>query len=401
MAVSSPATHQDASRVRTPIYLDHHATTPVDPSVLAAMLPYFTEDFGNAASVDHIFGHRGEAAVDAARAQLAALLGAREAEIVFTSGATEADNLALFGIMDASADRGDHLITCVTEHKAVLDAAGRLESQGKRVTYLPVDQSGLVNPEDVRRAITERTVLISIMAANNEIGTIAPLAEIGKVAHEHGIVFHSDATQAIGHIPIDVDALGIDLLSLSAHKFYGPKGVGALFVRRRHGRVRLTPVIWGGGHERGMRSGTLNVPGIVGLGSAAELAREMMPKEMLRLRTLARRLIDELQQLVPGIEVNGHPEQRLPHNVNLYIRGVEAKTLILNLPDLAFSTGSACSSARVEPSHVILALGLGEERAHSSIRLGLGRSTTEADIAYAVRRLAEGIQHSRAFRQMS
>lgn len=385
-----------APQVRTPVYLDHHATTPVDPSVLEAMLPYFTQEFGNAASVDHSIGHRAEAAVEVARAQVAHLLGARDAEIVFTSGATEADNLALFGAMDSQAERGDHLITCVTEHKAVLDAAQRLERLGKRVTYLPVDHDGLVDPGAVGRAITDRTVLISIMAANNEIGTLAPVAEIGRIAHDRGVLFHSDATQAVGHVPIDVEAMHIDLLSFSAHKLYGPKGVGGLFVRRRQPRVKLTPLLWGGGHERGLRSGTLNVPGIVGLGKAAEVAGRLMPTEAPRLRQLTSELRNILETKLGGVHQNGHSELRLPHNLNLFIEGVEAKSLILALPDLAFSTGAACSTAHVEPSHVIEALGLGPARAHGTVRLGLGRSTTTAEMRYAAERLITGVHRGRA-----
>lgn len=393
---STLAADAAAGGIRTPVYLDHHATTPVDTRVLEAMLPYFTHEFGNAASTDHSFGHRAEAAVEGARRELAALIGARPAELVFTSGATEADNLALFGAMDAYAEKGDHLITCATEHKAILDAAHRLEEQGKQVIYLPVDEHGMVDPDDVRRAITERTVLISIMAANNEIGTLAPIAEIGRIAHEREVLFHTDATQAVGHVPIDVEAAHIDLLSCSAHKLYGPKGVGALYVRRRHPRVRLAPIMFGGGHERGLRSGTLNVPGIVGLGKAADLARRLMPDESTRLRQLRAQLLDAITA-VGGISLNGHPERRLPHNLSVFIESVEAKSLIMGLPDLAFSTGAACSTAHVEPSHVIQALGLGAQRAHGTIRLGLGRSTTDTEVAYAGERLCYAIRRSRAF----
>lgn len=383
--------------VKTLVYLDHHATTPVDPGVLEAMLPYFTHEFGNAASKDHVFGHRAETAVEAARARIAHLIGARDAEIVFTSGATEADNLAIFGVMDADADRGDHLITSVTEHKAVLDSVRRLEQLGKRVTYLPVDHQGFVDPDDVRAAITNRTILISIMAANNEIGTLAPLAEIGKLAHERGILFHTDATQAVGHVPIDVEAMQVDLLSMSGHKVYGPKGVGALYVRRRRPHVKLTPIIWGGGHERGLRSGTLNVPGIVGFGAAAEIALKLLPREGPRVRALTRRMYAELIEVLDGIERNGpeDDERRLPHNLNIYVRGVESKSLIVTLPDLAFSTGAACTTAHVEPSHVINALGLGPERAHSTLRFGLGRKTTDDEIDYAVARIVEAVHQAR------
>jgi cysteine desulfurase len=373
--------------VKTPIYLDHHATTPVDRRVLEAMLPHFTETFGNASSRDHVFGHQAAEAVETARGQVAALLNARPSDVVFTSGATESDNLALLGVAEHSTERGDHVITVATEHKAVLDTARWLETLGKRVTYLPVDQYGLVDPDDVRRAITDRTVLISVMAANNEIGTLAPLEEIGRIAREKGVLFHTDAAQAAGHVPLDVDRLCIDLMSLSGHKIYGPKGVGALFVRSRHPRVQLSPLIRGGGHERGLRSGTLNVPGIVGMGKAAEIARDEMAASAKRLASLTDRIYDQLRTALGGIERNGHPERRLPHNLNVYIAGIESKTLIVNLPDLAFSTGAACTSSTVEPSHVILALGYGVERAHQSIRLGLGRLTTDEEVDYVIDRL--------------
>jgi cysteine desulfurase len=396
LKVIDERTVADGDLVRTPIYLDHHATTPVDPAVLEAMLPYFTQEFGNASSVDHVFGRRAETAVEQARHSVAELIGARESEIVFTSGATEADNLALLGVAESLQDRGDHIITAVTEHSAVLDALRWLEQQGKRVTYLPVDRYGLVEPDAVRRAITDRTILISIMAANNEIGTIAPIAAIGSVAREHGVLFHTDATQAVGHIPIDVEAMHIDLLSLSAHKFYGPKGVGALYVRRRNPRVKLAPIIRGGGHERGLRSGTLNVPGIVGLGKAGELSRRTMTKEAERVKALGLMLYRGLATSLDDVELNGHPDQRLPHSLNIFIPGVEAKSLILQVPEVAFSTGAACSTARVEPSHVLQALQLGPDRPYSSIRLGLGRSTTEREVRYVVERLGAAARLCRA-----
>ncbi|MDZ4721615.1 MAG: cysteine desulfurase family protein [Roseiflexaceae bacterium] len=370
--------------VRLPIYMDHHATTPVEPRVLEAMLPYFTEVFGNAASKDHEFGYQANQAVEQARKQIAALINARPDEIIFTSGATESDNLALFGIAERYADKGDHIITCVTEHKAVLDAAKHLEALGKRVTYLPVDQYGRIDLEELRAAITPQTVLISIMAANNEIGTLAPLAEIGRIARDHDVLFHTDATQAAGYIPLDVQKQQIDLLSLSAHKMYGPKGVGALYVRRSNPRVRLAPVFYGGGHERGMRSGTLNVPGIVGFGVAAELARREMKEQAAQLRSWTEQLFVGLQERIEGIELNGHPTERLPHNLNLYIPGVESRAFIAGLKDLAVATGSACTSASVEPSHVIMALGFGEARAHGSLRFGLGRSNDSGQLAYVV-----------------
>ena len=370
---------------RMPIYMDHHATTPVEPRVLAAMLPYFSEIFGNAASKDHEFGYQASHAVEQGRTQVAALINARPDEIIFTSGATESDNLALFGVAERYADTGDHIITCVTEHKAILDAAKHLEAQGKRVTYLRVNQYGQIDLDELRAAITPQTVLISIMAANNEIGTLAPLAEIGRIAREHGVLFHTDATQAAGSIPLDVQKMQIDLLSLSAHKMYGPKGIGALYVRRSNPRVRLAPLLYGGGHERGMRSGTLNVPGIVGFGVAAEIARREMKEQAAQLHAWTEQLFAGLQQRITGIALNGHPTKRLPHNLNVYIPGVESRAFIAGLKDLAVATGSACTSASVEPSHVIMALGFGEERAHGSLRFGLGRSNDVAQTEQAIK----------------
>ena len=378
---------------RMPIYMDHHATTPVEPRVLAAMLPYFSEIFGNAASKDHEFGYQASHAVEQGRTQVAALINARPDEIIFTSGATESDNLALFGVAERYADTGDHIITCVTEHKAVLDAAKHLEAQGKRVSYLRVNQYGQIDLDELRAAITPQTVLISIMAANNEIGTLAPLAEIGRIARDHGVLFHTDATQAAGFIPLDVQKMQIDLLSLSAHKMYGPKGIGALYVRRSNPRVRLAPLLYGGGHERGMRSGTLNVPGIVGFGVAAEIARREMKEQAAQLHAWTEQFFAGLQQRITGIALNGHPTKRLPHNLNIYIPGVESRAFIAGLKDLAVATGSACTSASVAPSHVIMALGFGEERAHCSLRFGLGRSNNAEQVAYVVeivtRRVAE------------
>ena len=370
---------------RLPIYMDHHATTPVEPRVLAAMLPYFSEIFGNAASKDHEFGYQASHAVEQGRTQVAALINARPDEIIFTSGATESDNLALFGVAERYADTGDHIITCVTEHKAVLDAAKHLEAQGKRVSYLRVNQYGQIDLDELRAAITPQTVLISIMAANNEIGTLAPLAEIGRIARDHGVLFHTDATQAAGFIPLDVQKMQIDLLSLSAHKMYGPKGIGALYVRRSNPRVRLAPLLYGGGHERGMRSGTLNVPGIVGFGVAAEIARREMKDQAAQLHAWTEQLFAGLQQHITGIALNGHPTERLPHNLNVYIPGVESRAFIAGLKDLAVATGSACTSASVEPSHVIMALGFGEERAHGSLRFGLGRSNDVAQTEQAIK----------------
>lgn len=373
-----------------PIYMDHHATTPVDPRVLETMLPYFTEYFGNAASIDHEYGNEAKRAVDRAREQVAQLINAKHDEIVITSGATEADNLAILGVTEQYANKGRHVITCATEHHAVLDPCQYLESKGWQVTYLPVDHYGMVDPDAVRRAITLQTTLISIMTANNEIGTIAPVAEIGKMAREHGVLFHTDATQAVGHIPINVDAMNIDLLSLSAHKFYGPKGTGALYVRKRHPKVRLVSQMHGGGHERGMRSGTLNVTGIVGMGKAAEIAMLEMKEEGERLRRLRDHLWEGFQAGIEGVELNGHPTKRLPHNLSVSIPGVESRALVVQLKnEVALSTGSACTTAKVEPSHVILALGYGEERAHESIRFGLGRRNTQLEIDTVVVNLSD------------
>ncbi|NJL06331.1 MAG: cysteine desulfurase [Chloroflexaceae bacterium] len=375
------------------IYLDHNATTPVDPRVLEAMLPYFTEIYGNAASIDHEAGNLAKQAVERAREQCATAINARPEEIIFTSGATESDNIALFGVAEKYASKGDHIITCVTEHKAVLDCCTRLAHQGKHITYLPVDQYGLVDPDAVRQAITPRTILISIMAANNEIGTLAPLREIGAVAREHGVLFHTDAAQAVGHIPLDVQAMHIDLLSFSAHKIYGPKGVGGLYVRRRNPFVRVAPVLYGGGHERGIRSGTLNVPGIVGMGKAIEIGVQEMDADARRERAWTQQLLDYLREHLgeEQVALNGHPTQRLPNNLNVSLRGVESKSLVVQLKGIAIATGSACTTATVEPSHVILALGFGEERAHSAIRIGVGRGNAEGEISFAIGIVATAI----------
>ena len=376
--------HNDVSQL--PVYMDHHATTPMDPRVLETMLPYFTEHFGNAASIDHEYGAEAGQAVETARQQIARLINAKPDEIIFTSGATESNNLAILGAAEQYADQGDHIITCVTEHPAVLDPCRYLESKGWRVTYLPVDQYGLVDPDTMRQEITPQTVLISIMMANNEIGTIAPVEKIGRIAREHDVLFHTDATQAVGKIPVDVEAMSIDMLSMSAHKMYGPKGVGAIYVRKRRPRVRLAEQIHGGGHERGMRSGTLNVPGIVGLGKAVELCEKEMFTEAERLRELRDRLWSGLQEELEDVELNGHPYQRLPHNLSVAIPGVESRSLLVQLKqEVSLSTGSACTTAKVEPSHVILALGHGEERAHCSLRFGLGRESTEADVEFSTK----------------
>ncbi len=386
----------DARLSRLPVYMDYQATTPLDPRVLEEMLPYFTECFGNAASIDHEYGASAAQAVEAARQQIARVLNAQHDEIIFTSGATEANNLAILGTAQHYEKKGNHIITCVTEHKAILDTCAYLERQGWQVTYLPVDAQGLVDVEAVRRAIVPQTVLISIMAANNEIGSLAPLQAIGQLAHESGVLFHTDATQAAGHIPIDAQAMQVDLLSLSAHKFYGPKGIGALYIRKRQPRVRLEPQIHGGGHERGMRSGTLNVPGIVGLAKSLELACREMDVEAARLTALRDRLWHGLQDAIPDLELNGHPILRLPHNLSVAISGVESRALVVQLKhSVAISSGSACTTAAVEPSHVILALGYGEARAHCSVRFSLGRETTSDDVEFVVRETVSAVKRLR------
>ena len=382
--------------MQTPIYMDNHATTRVDPRVIEAMLPYFTEKFGNASSRSHTFGWESEAAVDLGREQVARLIHASSPrEIVFTSGATESDNLAIKGVAASYRDKGNHIITCVTEHKAVLDTCKALEQQGCQVTYLPVDRNGMVSMNRLREVITDRTILISIMAANNEIGTIEPVKQIGQFAHEKGVLFHTDATQAVGKIPLDVEEMGIDLLSLTAHKMYGPKGIGALYVRGAKPRVRLKPMIDGGGHERGMRSGTLNVPGIVGLGKACKIAQKEMASEAERLTSLRERLKKKIIDQLEEIYVNGHPTERLPGNMNLSFAYVEGESLLMALKDVAVSTGSACTSASLEPSHVLRAIGVEEELAHTSIRFGLGRFNTEEEVDYVVRRVVEEVRRLR------
>lgn len=370
------------SELKFPIYLDHHATTPVDPRVLDAMMPYFTEKFGNASSLDHRYGYEASQAVEDAREKIAKAIGARHEEIIFTSGATESDNLALIGTMEKYKDRGDHLITCVTEHKAVLDTARHLESLGKKATYLPVNEYGEINFEDLENSITNKTIMISIMTANNEIGTIADIEEIGKIAHEKGIIFHTDATQAVGHIPIDIEKMNIDLMSFSSHKIYGPKGIGALYIRSIKPRVRPEPIIFGGGQERNIRSGTLNVPGIVGFAKALEIALKEMEFENKRFRKFTSRMFASFETI--GGKLNGHPTKRLSHNLNVYFEDVESKAVINSVsPKVAISAGSACTTQMVEPSYVLLALGFKEERAHSSIRIGLGRFNTSEEIDYA------------------
>jgi len=383
---------------RLPVYMDHHATTPVDPRVIEAMLPYFNEHFGNAASIDHEYGAEAARAVEEARAQVARLIKARPDEIIFTSGATESDNLAILGAAGQYSKKGKHIITCVTEHKAVLDSCQFLAEGGWKITSLPVDQYGLVDPDDVRKSITSETVLISVMAANNEIGTIPAIADIGSIAREREVLFHTDATQAVGYLETDVDAMGIDLLSLSAHKIYGPQGVGALFVRKRRPRVRLQPQVHGGGHQRGIRSGSLNLPGIVGLGKAAELARKERELEATRVGGLRDKLLQGLKSELDCVELNGHPSQRLPNNLSVALAGIESRSLLVQLKhDVALSTGSACTTAKVEPSHVILALGFGDTRAHQSVRFGLGRENTEADVDFVVAKLGAGVRRLRQF----
>ena len=384
-------------KVQTPIYMDNHATTPGDPRVLEAMLPYFTEKFGNAASRSHAFGWESEAAVDTARVQVAELIGASSPrEIVFTSGATESDNLAIKGVAEAYKEKGDHIVTCVTEHKAVLDSCKVLEKHGYHVTYLPVDPDGLIDLQRLGEAITAQTILISLMQANNEIGTIQPIKEIGRLAKEKGILFHTDATQAVGRIPVDVDKLGVDLLSLAAHKMYGPKGIGALYVRSSKPPVKLAPIIDGGGHERGMRSGTLNVPGIVGLGKACEIAQSEMAAEAERLVGLRERLEQGIFGELDDVYVNGHLKKRLPGNLNVSFAYVEGESLLMALKEIAVSTGSACTSASLEPSYVLRAIGVPEELAHTSIRFGLGRFNTEDEVDFTIKRVVEEVRRLRA-----
>ena len=375
--------------------MDYHATTPVDPRVLEAMLPYFTDRFGNAASRQHSFGWDAEAAVEKARKQVAELIGAAAKEVVFTSGATESDNLAIKGVAEAYREKGRHIITCVTEHKAVLDACRRLEQQGCSVTYLPVGRDGLVRPDEVRTAITDKTILITIMTANNEIGVIQPIAEIGAIAKEKNVLFHTDAVQAVGKIPFDVNQLNVDLASISAHKMYGPKGVGALYVRRRHPRVLIAPLFDGGGHERAVRSGTLNVPGIVGLGRAAEICRQEMNAEGHRLGALRDRLNQRLHENLDGLSVNGSMEHRLPHNLNVSFAYVEGESLLMGINDVAVSSGAACTTASREPSHVLKALGVGDDAVYSSIRFGLGRWTTGEEVDYVVDRVTDVVKRLR------
>ncbi len=380
--------------LKLPIYMDNHATTPVDPRVVEAMLPYFTEVFGNSASRSHAFGWSAEKAVDQARDEVGALIGASGKEIVWTSGATESDNLALKGAAEFHKDRGNHIVTAQTEHKAVLDTCKRLEKEGFEVTYLRVAEDGRITPEAVRAAMTDKTTLVSIMLANNEIGTVNPVDEIGAVVKEKGALFHIDAVQGVGKIPFDVNAARADLVSLSAHKMYGPKGVGALYVRRKP-RVRITAQVDGGGHERGMRSGTLNVPGIVGFGKAAALARAEMATEAPRLLALREKLRAGLQSRVSNTYVNGSLEHRLPGNLNISFAYVEGEAMLMGLKDIAVSSGSACTSASLEPSYVLRSLGVEEELAHTSIRFGLGRFNTEEEVDFVIDLVATKVKKLR------
>jgi cysteine desulfurase len=378
--------------VTTPIYLDNHSTTKVDPRVVETMMPYFTENYGNASSKHHEFGWKAEAGIENARRQIAQLVGAKSKEIIFTSGATESINLALKGIADANASKGNHIITVATEHKAVLDTCKRLQKYGFSVTYLPVEGTGLINPEDVKKAITGKSILVTVMMANNEIGTIAPITEIGAICQEAGVFFHTDATQAVGKIPVDVALLNVDLMSFSAHKMYGPKGIGALYVRARSPKINIAVQIDGGGHEGGMRSGTPNVPAIVGFGKAAAVAQTGMTSDTTRVSSLRNALEDGIISQLDNATVNGNPSTRLPNNTNIVFHGVKADRLIMDMKDIAVSTGSACSSASPEPSHVLRAVGLSDEDVFSSVRFGLGRYTTEEEIDYTINRVVQTVK---------
>ncbi len=381
--------------LKLPIYMDNHATTRTDPRVLDEMLPYFTESFGNAASRNHEFGWVAERAVEQARERIAKLIGATAKEIIFTSGATESDNLAIKGVAEMYREKGNHIITQATEHKAVLDSCKRLEKHGYRVTYLPVQKDGRIDINDLKRALDNQTILVTIMAANNEIGVLQPIREIGVLCHERGVLFHTDAVQAIGKVPFHVIQDNVDLASISAHKLYGPKGIGALYVRRKNPRVQLVAQIDGGGHERGMRSGTLNVPGIVGLGKACAIAGEEMTEEAEKLACLRSRLMDAIMGQLDEVYINGSMEHRLPGNLNLSFAYVEGESLLMGINDVAVSSGSACTSATLEPSYVLKALGAGDDLAHSSIRFGIGRFNTGAEVDYVAKRVVETVQRLR------
>ena len=391
----TPNRPDSTASLSSPIYLDNHATTPLDPRVLEAMLPYLTGKFGNAASSSHSFGWEAQSVVATARGQIARLIGASPGEIVFTSGATESDNLALMGVAQACRTKGDHIVTVVTEHKAVLDTCHHLEERGFKVTYLPVQSDGRVDLNRLESALTEPTILVSVMAANNEIGVLQPVEEIGKLCRARGIFFHSDAVQALGKVPLDVARMNLDLASLTAHKVYGPKGCGALYVRAG---VNLAPMIHGGGHERGMRSGTLNVPGIVGFGKTCEIALEEMAEESCRIAGLRNRLRDRFQSELDGVMINGSMEHRLPGNLNVSFLHVEGETLMTGVKEIAVSSGSACSSDKVDLSHVLKALGLSDERITCAIRFGIGRFNTEGEIDYAAARVVEAV---RSLRELS
>ena len=381
--------------LKLPIYMDNNSTTRTDPRVVEAMIPFFTEKYGNSASRNHSYGWDAEEAVDSAREQVASIINASSKEIIFTSGATEANNLAIKGVASMYRKKGNHFISTITEHKAVIDPLKRIERDGCKVTFLNVDKNGMISLQELEQAITNETVLVSLMAGNNEIGTLHPLKEIGKICKAKGVLFHTDATQAVGKIPVDVEEMGIDLLSLSGHKMYGPKGIGALYVRRKDPRVRLDAMMDGGGHERGMRSGTLPVPMIVGLGMAAEIARKEMSAESQRLLHLRNRLHAGITSKLEDVYLNGHPEFRLPGNLNLSFAFVEGEGLMMGIKDIAVSSGSACTSASLEPSYVLKALGLGDELAHSSIRFGLGRFTTEEEIDFVIQDVVRAVNHLR------
>jgi len=381
--------------MKLPIYMDYNATTPVDPRVLDAMMPFFTGRFGNAASRNHAFGWEAEEAVEHAREQAAAAINASPKEIIWTSGATESNNIAIKGIAAMYREKGNHIISQVIEHKAVIDPCKYLEQNGFRVTFLPVDKNGQVSLDQLREAMTDQTILVSIMHGNNEIGTINPIKEIGRLCKEKDVIFHTDCCQTFAKVPIDVEDMGIDLLSCSGHKIYGPKGVGALYVRRKRPRVRCEPVLHGGGHERGMRSGTLNVPGIVGMGKAAELCVQNQAEEIKLVTGLRDRLKDGLFDRLDEIYLNGHPTQRIPNNLNISFLYVEGESLMMGFNDIAVSSGSACTSASLEPSYVLKALGLGDDLAHSSIRFSIGRFTTEEEIDYAIERVCTAVEKLR------
>jgi cysteine desulfurase len=381
--------------VKLPIYMDNHATTRVDPRVVEEMLPYFTEHFGNAASRNHEFGWVAEQAVEQSRERIAKLIGATAKEIIFTSGATESNNLAIKGVAEMYREKGNHIITQAIEHKAVLDTCKRLEKHGFRVTYLPVQKDGRIDLDDLKRAMDDKTILVSIMTANNEIGALQPIREIGALCHERGVLFHTDAVQAIGKVPFNVIQDNVDIASITAHKLYGPKGVGALYVRRKNPRVQLVAQIDGGGHERGMRSGTLNVPGIVGLGKACEIANLGMAEEAKKMAGLRDRLKDAIMSQLDEVYINGSVEHRLPNNLNISFAYVEGESLLMGINDIAVSSGSACTSATLEPSYVLKALGAGDDLAHSSIRFGLGRFNTEAEVDYVAQRVVETVNRLR------